>query len=179
MKPKKTLHLTNRSDEYELVLSWLDENQISLAASLSSGDEPQELGILEATVSQVGSEIRIQTANGTLTGHAAQNSTGLWISLGDQTAFFEQAKRDSGAGTSEIAETDIVAPMTGKIVEVRVKPSQKVAEGEILVIMEAMKMEFKLEASMNAVIEQINCEVDELVDLGQILVKLAPTSDES
>ena len=179
MKPKKTLHLNHGSDQFELILEWLDQNRAGLSGTRTVGEGSLEIDSTEAQITLSGSEIRLQTKEGIFTGHIAKNSAGLWISLGNQTAFLEQAKRDSGATDAVSAETEIVAPMTGKIVDVRVKPEDKVKQGELLVIMEAMKMEFKLEASMDAIVESVNCAIDELVDLGQLLVKLAPKEAES
>jgi biotin carboxyl carrier protein len=67
----------------------------------------------------------------------------------------------------------VVAPIPGKIVEVRVDEGQRVAEGQVLVVLEAMKMENELCAPRDAVIKQILCREGDNVDLEQVLVNLS------
>ena len=65
--------------------------------------------------------------------------------------------------------------MTGKIVSVEVAEGASVADGQLVVVMEAMKMEYRLSAPHAGVIESIHCQPGELVDLGTTLVTLAET----
>jgi biotin carboxyl carrier protein len=66
----------------------------------------------------------------------------------------------------------VVAPIPGKIVEIRVKEGQNVAEGQILIVLEAMKMENELCATRDSVVKQILCREGENVDLDQTLLNL-------
>jgi len=175
MKPNKKLTLVHGQETFELLLHWLDEAHVQLSGRKHhSADDVHDIEPIEAQISLQGSEIQLRTSAGVMTGFAVKNSEGLWISLGDQTAFLLQPKRVSAGESEAISETEIHAPMTGKIVEVRAEVDQQVSEGEILVILEAMKMEFKLEAAIDGVIESVQCEEGQFVDLGQLLVKLAP-----
>jgi biotin carboxyl carrier protein len=62
--------------------------------------------------------------------------------------------------------------MTGKVVAIPVEVGQTVQEGETLAILEAMKMEYRLEAEADGEVAEIGAEVGELVDLGHVLVRL-------
>ena len=64
--------------------------------------------------------------------------------------------------------------MTGKIVNVAVTPGAGVAENDLLVILEAMKMEYRLAAPRAGKVEAILCREGDLVDLGATLVRLVP-----
>jgi biotin carboxyl carrier protein len=66
----------------------------------------------------------------------------------------------------------MVAPIPGKIVEIRVKEGQNVTEGQVLIVLEAMKMENELCALKDSVIKQILCREGENVDLDQTLLHL-------
>ena len=46
--------------------------------------------------------------------------------------------------------------------------------GELLVILEAMKMEYRLEAPFDGLVEAVCCEPHQPVDLGDVLVRLRP-----
>ena len=66
----------------------------------------------------------------------------------------------------------IIAPIPGKIVEVRVKEGAQVTEGQILIVLEAMKMENELTAPRDVTIKQILCREGDNVELDQILINL-------
>jgi acetyl/propionyl-CoA carboxylase alpha subunit len=91
----------------------------------------------------------------------------LWLSWRGLTARYSVAE-----GTSDEAGKEAVAPMTGKVVAVPVQVGQSVKEGDTLAILEAMKMEYRLEAEADGEVAEIGAEVGELVDLGHVLVRL-------
>ena len=53
-----------------------------------------------------------------------------------------------------------------------------VEAGQIVVTMEAMKMEYRIEAPRDGVVEKILVEAEQLVDQGTLLVKLNEASDD-
>ena len=67
----------------------------------------------------------------------------------------------------------ITAPIPGKIAEVRVREGQRVAGGEVLLVLEAMKMENELPSPRDAVVKQILCRKGDNVELEQVLIVLA------
>ena len=78
--------------------------------------------------------------------------------------------------TDNVAQhvSDIRAPMTGKIVQVAVMAGQDVKADATLVVLEAMKMEYRLAAPTDATVDHVACAVGDLVDLGTTLIKLSP-----
>ena len=173
----KTFHLQHGTSLYELHLKRLEVNRVQFRGTRILNPEGSEaLTEIDAHVQQRGNEILLQTSKGMYRATAIRTDRGVWVSLGERTAFFEFTRKDADVASTQALKTEIHAPMTGKIVDVRVSPDQRVSMGEILVIMEAMKMEFKLEAPMDAIVESVGCEKEQLVDLGQLLVKLKPLS---
>ena len=67
----------------------------------------------------------------------------------------------------------LVAPMGGRIIEVNVKPGDKVKKGDILLVYEAMKMENDVEAEKDCVIKRIFVKQDEVVGTDAPLIELA------
>ncbi len=68
----------------------------------------------------------------------------------------------------------VVAPMPGRIVLVKAKPGDKVAEGEELLVMEAMKMELTLRAPHAATHRhRVHAAAGDFVEADAVLVKLA------
>ncbi len=68
---------------------------------------------------------------------------------------------------------DIGAPLSGNIWRVMVEPNQKIAEGDVLVVLEAMKMETEIKAARDGVVTGINVKEGDSVSVGQSLLTLA------
>ncbi|MBP2629768.1 MAG: biotin/lipoyl attachment protein [Firmicutes bacterium] len=66
-------------------------------------------------------------------------------------------------------DTTIKAPMPGKVNKVNIKVGDKVAKGDILMFLEAMKMQNEIAASVDGVIKVVNVSNDENVKPGQVL----------
>ena len=62
------------------------------------------------------------------------------------------------------------APVPGRVVAVNVAPGEAVVAGQVLVIMEAMKMEHKIIAAADATIAEVRCVVGDQVGARQVLV---------
>ena len=69
------------------------------------------------------------------------------------------------------------APLPGAVTKVLVGVGDTVAEGEGLVVLEAMKMEHTLRAAGAGSVRRIVTETGQQVDVGDLLVELEPTGD--
>ncbi len=69
-------------------------------------------------------------------------------------------------------ELSIKAPIPGLVVKVAVEPGQEVAEGDTLIILEAMKMENELRAPRAGVVLEVKVDPGAQVALGQAMVSL-------
>ena len=64
--------------------------------------------------------------------------------------------------------------MTGLVRSVPVEAGGRVAKGDILVVLEAMKMEHSLRAASDGLVEAVHCAVGDTVSDGMLLVEFAP-----
>ena len=64
------------------------------------------------------------------------------------------------------------APMPGKILGVKVAAGQAVKKGDVLVVLEAMKMENEIVAPQDGTVASVNTTVGEQVEAGAVLVTL-------
>jgi 3-methylcrotonyl-CoA carboxylase alpha subunit len=62
--------------------------------------------------------------------------------------------------------------MPGRVVAVRVDADAAVAEGQEVIVMEAMKMELTLRAPRAGVVAEIRASVGEFVEADSVLVRL-------
>ena len=65
------------------------------------------------------------------------------------------------------------APLAGNVVKVLVKPGQAVAEGESIVVLEAMKMETSVSAPASGTIVEVRVQAGDSCAVGDVLVTLA------
>jgi len=67
---------------------------------------------------------------------------------------------------------EIYSPMPGIITKLNVIDGQKVAKGEVLLVLEAMKMENEIKAVKDCVIKKINVEALKSVEKNELLIML-------
>ncbi|KAF0245923.1 MAG: 3-methylcrotonyl-CoA carboxylase alpha [Planctomycetota bacterium] len=81
------------------------------------------------------------------------------------------ARRKAGKG-----HEGIVSPMTGKVRQVLAKAGDRVDAGAVLVVVEAMKMEYRVTAPHAGVLTKVSAVAGALVEMGQVLAELDETT---
>ena len=71
-----------------------------------------------------------------------------------------------------VAGEQVVSPMPGTIVKVNVKAGQAVKSGEVIAVLEAMKMENEIMAPHDATVAQVLTDVGTKVDTGTPIMVL-------
>lgn len=66
----------------------------------------------------------------------------------------------------------VTAIMPGKIVDLRVQPGDKVKKGNVVAVLEAMKMENELRATKDGTIRAVHVQVGDDVEQHQVLVEI-------
>ena len=67
----------------------------------------------------------------------------------------------------------ITSPMPGNILKINITQGQKVNEGDVLIVLEAMKMENEISATKSGTVAQINVTKGAVVETGTPLVVIA------
>jgi propionyl-CoA carboxylase alpha chain len=70
----------------------------------------------------------------------------------------------------ELVTGGYVAPMPGRIVEVKVEAGQMVEAGDILIILEAMKMEHRISCAEGGTVGEVRVAAGEQVEAGDVLL---------
>ncbi len=82
------------------------------------------------------------------------------------------ARPPAGGGGAAAGDGAIVSPMPGKIIALEVQAGDKVAKGQKLLTLEAMKMEHSLTAPFDGVVAELNAEVGAQVSEGALLARI-------
>ena len=109
--------------------------------------------------------------------HVSRVDEMVWISTAGETGRWQRYERVRGAKAE--SGDGVRSPMTGKIVVVNVQVGDPVAKGDVLVVVEAMKMEQPLTAPRDGVVGAVACQPGDLVDGGVELVALVPSDSGS
>ncbi|MGP8308365.1 sodium-extruding oxaloacetate decarboxylase subunit alpha [Vibrio sp. YIC-376] len=83
------------------------------------------------------------------------------------------AKSTAPAATASTSAEFVPAPLAGNIFKVNVKPGAEVAEGDVLLILEAMKMETEIRAARGGIVQELNVKEGDAVTVGAPLLSLA------
>jgi Acetyl/propionyl-CoA carboxylase, alpha subunit len=80
--------------------------------------------------------------------------------------------RTKGSGSGASGDS-VTAPMQGTVVKIAVEDGQQVAEGDLIVVLEAMKMEQPLTAHKAGTVNALSAEVGTTVPAGTVLCELS------
>lgn len=100
--------------------------------------------------------------------HTFDCDVGPWRPLASRAA------RES-AGTGPVR---VHAPMTGSIVEVRCSPGEAVQAGQVLLVIESMKMNNELRSTASGTIETVAVSAGQRVKQGDLLVAISRAAAE-
>ncbi len=92
----------------------------------------------------------------------------LWLpglTVTNRTQQVASRRADASSGT-------VKAPMDGAIVEVRVRAGERVSKGQLLLVLEAMKMEHPLTAGIDGVIKAVQAVAGDQVRNRQVLLEI-------
>jgi Acetyl/propionyl-CoA carboxylase, alpha subunit len=84
-----------------------------------------------------------------------------------------QQTNDAAVATSKVPQGEVIAsPMAGIILKVNVSPGTHIAQDDVVVIMEAMKMETEVRSRITGTVSTVNIKEGDAVAVGETLITL-------
>jgi acetyl-CoA/propionyl-CoA carboxylase biotin carboxyl carrier protein len=102
-------------------------------------------------------------------------TTWLWLD-GATHAVTELPPAPTGAGAGSTGG-EVRSPMPGAVIDVRATEGAQVTAGQVLLVVEAMKMEHALTAPCDGVVEELTVRVGEQVAVDQLLATVTAVAD--
>lgn len=103
--------------------------------------------------------------------HAAEGPDGLHLFF--EGMVYELEVRERGATPRGRAIHELLeAPMPATVVQILASPGQRIAAGETLLTLEAMKMQLPVRAPRAGTVSAVHCKLGQLVQPGTTLIEL-------
>lgn len=95
-----------------------------------------------------------------------------WVTINGQTFVLTQSSSAAKRTGAHHAAGELRAPMPGQIRAVQVLEGQTVAQGQTLVVVEAMKMELKVAAPFEGTVKTVRVQPGQTVEKDELLIEL-------
>jgi len=105
---------------------------------------------------------------------AAAAKDECWVFLDGEVFTFEVERPEARRRRTATSHGSLAAPMPATVRQVAVAPGARVRQGDLLVVLEAMKMELPVRAPGDGTVVSVKCREGELVQAGQDLIEFEP-----
>ncbi len=96
-----------------------------------------------------------------------------FVGVGGEVYHFVAESGALAHPVATVASPEIIAPMPGRVLQVLVQPGDRIAAGDGVLILEAMKMENRLVAEAAGRVSEVRVAAGDMVEGGQVLAVLA------
>jgi len=101
----------------------------------------------------------------------------LHCSIQGRDAFFKDMIILDGMGDEDVGGGRVIAPMHGLLLEVLVKPGDLVVKGQTLVVLEAMKMHYEIQADIDGSVTEVSAVAGKQVSVDDLLIEIDERQD--
>jgi geranyl-CoA carboxylase alpha subunit len=136
--------------------------------SLSLNGQAYQLELLEAA----NGRLDLLVDGRRLVAYVSSDGPSRWVTIDGRTFLLQKSSTSSRSSGSHDGSSDLSAPMPGQVRTVNVSAGDVVTKGQVLMVLEAMKMEIRLHAPFDAEVSSIEASVGQTVQREQILVRL-------
>ncbi|HER43978.1 MAG TPA: biotin/lipoyl-binding protein [Candidatus Eisenbacteria bacterium] len=154
----------------------------NVSVSAGTGEKPLKGAALRSFNVFIGDEyfnVEVEETGGRIRARAAGNTAPIVLKDGGRRK--EREKKDNGrngkagpeGGAANGSEFTLTAPMPGMVISYEVKEGDSVSEGDVLVVLEAMKMQNSLTSNVNGTIKSIKVSPGTSVEKNQVLLTIS------
>ena len=152
-----------------------EHNYILQAPDISESDHGSDQQVLTLTIK--GSDVQANILDQSIKAQVLQSGDKVEVHSHYGNSEFIQPARLTVSDSEEENDHGLHAPMNGCLTEVRVQGGDLVKAGDILVIMEAMKMEHNIKAPHDGTIAEIFFNQGDLIDEGREILSFVDETE--
>jgi acetyl/propionyl-CoA carboxylase alpha subunit len=107
-----------------------------------------------------------------VTAYVSSDGAKRWVTVNGQTFVLTKSSGAKRRGAGHDHASELAAPMPGQVRSVNISEGEAVAKGQTLLVLEAMKMEIRIQASRDGMIKKLFVSQGQTVEREQILVEI-------
>lgn len=107
-----------------------------------------------------------------VTAYVSSDDGKRWVTINGQTVVVTKSSGAKRRSAGHDHASELAAPMPGQVRGVNVSEGETVTKGQTLLVLEAMKMEIRIQAPFDGVVSSISVKAGQTVEREQILVKM-------
>ncbi len=143
------------------------------------GDETVEVEIVRADAEHGRLDLRLirlsasrSVPESVFTAYVSSDGAKRWVTINGQTVVLTKASGAQRKGSSHDHASGLTAPMPGLVRSVNVAEGESVTKGQTLLLLEAMKMEIRIQAKMEGVVKKLLVKHGQTVERDQVLIEI-------
>jgi biotin carboxyl carrier protein len=135
----------------------------------STGDQSIELEVL--TVERGKLDLLLDGQH--LTAYVTADGNKRWVTVQGRTFLLTKQVSSRARGAGQAGGPGLIAPMPGLVRAINVAEGDKVRKGDTLLVIEAMKMEIRVQAQRDGIVKKLLVKQGDTVEREQLLVDMA------
>lgn len=134
------------------------------------GDKTVDVEIIRADSERGRMELLINGER--VIAYVSSDAAKRWVTVNGQTFVLTKSSGAKRSTAGQDHASELAAPMPGVVRSVNIGEEESVVKGQTLMVLEAMKMEIRIQAPFDSVVKSLAVKVGQTVEREQILVKL-------
>ncbi|HLE92064.1 MAG TPA: biotin/lipoyl-containing protein [Anaerolineales bacterium] len=110
-----------------------------------------------------------------VTAYVSSDNAKRWVTVNGQTFVLTKSSGARKGGHAHHAAGELTAPMPGQVRAVNVSEGDAVTKGQTLLVLEAMKMEIRVQALQNGLVKKLLVKQGQTVEREQMLIEIVDT----
>ena len=106
------------------------------------------------------------------TAYVSSDNAKRWVTVNGQTFVLTKSSGAKQRGPGHDHASELIAPMPGQVRAVNVSEGESVTKGQTLLVLEAMKMEIRIQAPQDGKVKKLLVKQTQTVERDQILIEL-------
>lgn len=134
----------------------------------SIGDNTVEVEILRAE----GGRLDLVIDGERVAAYVSSDGAKRWVTINGQTVVLTKSSGTKRKGAGHEHASELAAPMPGQVRSVNVSGGETVTKGQTLLVLEAMKMEIRIQARSDGKVKKLHVKQGQTVEREQILIEI-------
>lgn len=132
------------------------------------GDQTVEVEIIRADSRQ----LELLVDNQRVMAYVSSDGAKRWVTVNGQTLMLTKSSSAKRRGAGHDHGSGLIAPMPGLVRSVSVVEAKAVRKGQTLLVLEAMKMEIRIQAPKDGMVKKLLVKQGQTVEREQVLIEI-------